>query len=63
MSEVIQNFVSGKMIDGILYVEATDYQLSEAKHQALLIEYDALRTAYQDLKAEFQIREAYKDEG
>lgn len=54
--------VVGKMIGGVLYVEATDYQLAEAKFAALSIEYDALKTTYQDLKAEFQILAAYEDE-
>lgn len=56
------DFVAGKMIDGVLYVEATDYQIAEAKYSALRLEYDALMTSYQDLKAEFQLREAYNDE-
>ena len=55
-------FTAGKMVEGVLYVEATDYQLAEARYEALRLEYDALQTAYQDLKAEFQLREAYQDE-
>ena len=53
--------VAGRMIEGILYVEATDYQLTEAKFAALSLEYEALKTTYSDLKNEFQILTAYND--
>ena len=57
-----KGLVAGRMIEGTLYVEATDYQLAEAKNVALSIEYEALKTSYNDLKAEFQIKMAYEDE-
>lgn len=44
--------VLAKSIDGILYVEATAYQLVESKHQVLSAEYEELRTQCNELKAE-----------
>lgn len=51
MSEV----VLAKMFDNVLYVEATEYQLTISKHEVLSAEYEELRTQCNELKAELSM--------
>ena len=50
MSEVIK----AKMIEGVLFIEATEYQLGQARYEVLSTQYEKLRTEYDRLKAETQ---------
>lgn len=50
MSET--HLVTAQMIDGVLYVQASDYQLAETKYAVLSAEYDKLSDKHVALNAE-----------
>lgn len=55
--------VDGRMIEGVLYVPATMYQMALAKCQVLEAEREVSRAVINDLKAECQIlRNTINDE-
>ncbi len=51
----MNDLIQARMIEGTLYIEATEYQLTEAKYQALCAEHEELSTKYNKLKTEYQM--------
>lgn len=54
----MSDLIPAKMVEGVLYIPATEYQLSEAKYQALSTEYEVLNTRYNELRTECQVLRA-----
>lgn len=58
----MSEMVKAKMIDGVLFIEAVKYQLTEAKYQALSAEHEELNNKYNELSTEIKVLRAIMDQ-